>query len=356
MSLENLLDQPLHSSMAGGGRDGDIVLSSRIRLARNFTGVPFPNRATKDQLADVVARLRTSINALGRNGNYMLIEMEKLSPLERYVLVEKHIISPNYAQQSENRALIISDDASISIMVNEEDHLRIQAMTPGLSLTEAFAKADAADDALESKNDFAFTEQMGYLTSCPTNLGTGLRASVMLHLPALVLTGQINMFINAATQLGLAVRGLYGEGSEAVGNIFQISNQQTLGYSESEIIANLTGVVRQLVDKERAARKALYSESQDAIADRVWRAFGVLKYARSISGKEALAMLSEVRLGIDLDIITEVPAEFFNELLVTTRPNFLQKMTGSGAIDSPQRDKLRAQVIREKLKGGKEDV
>lgn len=356
MSLENLLDQPLNYSMAGGGHDGDIVLSSRIRLARNLEGVPFPNRATKEQLANVVDELRKSINILGPNGKYMLIEMEKLSPLERYVLVEKHIISPNYAQEPENRALVVSDDACISIMINEEDHLRIQSMTPGLSLDEAFTMADAIDDTLEAKHDFAFTEQMGYLTSCPTNLGTGLRASVMIHLPALVLTGQINRIINAATQLGLAVRGLYGEGSEAVGNIFQISNQQTLGYTEQEIIANLSSVVRQFVDQERSARNVLLSESQDVLTDRVWRAYGILRYARSISGKEALAMLSEVRLGIDLNIIAKVPAKIFNELLVTTRPNFLQKITGGTAVEPATRDKLRAQVIREKLKGGQNDV
>jgi protein arginine kinase len=342
--------------MAGGGLDGDIVLSSSIRLARNLKGVPFPNRATEEQLAGVVDELRKSINLLGPNGKYMLIDMEKLSPLERHVLVEKHIISPNYAQQPENRALIISDDAGISIMVNEEDHLRIQSMTPGLSLDEAFTMADNADDALEAKHDFAFNEQMGYLTSCPTNLGTGLRASVMMHLPALVLTGQINVIVNAATQLGLAVRGLYGEGSEAVGNVFQISNQQTLGYTEQEIIANVSSVVRQFVDQERAARKVLLSQSQDVLADRVWRAYGILSYARSISGKEALSMLSEVRLGIDLGMIDKVPAMVFNELLVTTRPNFLQKMTGKNALDPANRDKLRAQVIREKLKGGKKNV
>ena len=357
MSLDSLLDQPLNHSMAGGGQDGDIVLSSRIRLARNLKGVPFPNRASKEQLADVVGELRKSVNMLGPNGKYMMIDMEKLSPLERHILVEKHIISPNYAQQPENRALIVSDDASASIMVNEEDHLRIQSMTPGLSLEDAYTLADTIDDALEAKHDFAFNEQMGYLTSCPTNLGTGLRASVMMHLPALVLTGQINMIVNAATQLGLAVRGLYGEGSEAVGNIFQISNQQTLGYREQEIIANVTSVVKLFVDQERGARKVLYSQSQDVLADRVWRSYGILRYARSISGKEALSMLSEVRLGIDLGMIDEVPATVFNELLVTTRPNFLQKMTGNTALNPANRDKLRAQVIREKLNiGGKNDV
>ncbi|VBB08495.1 phosphagen kinase active site signature [Lucifera butyrica] len=355
MSLENLLDQPLNSWMAGGGEEGDIVLSSRIRLARNMESTPFPNRANQLQLRSVVDESRLTLNRLNSmdNHKYLFIELEKLTPLERNVLVEKHIISPNHAQEPEQRALIARDDATVIIMINEEDHLRIQCMMPGLNLLAAAELASQIDDILEERCTLAFTEQMGYLTSCPTNLGTGLRASVMVHLPALVLTRQISRIVGAATQLGLAVRGLYGEGTEAVGNIFQISNQLTLGYSEQEIIANLSSVVKQVVDQERAARTALMTDSKDALSDRVWRAFGVLRYARSISGQEALSMLSEVRLGIDLKIIDEVPGVVFNELLVITRPNYLQKMAGREELEPGPRDRLRAQIIREKLKGGK---
>lgn len=351
MSIEGLLDQPLTPWMMGGGPDGDIVLSSRIRLARNLEGVPFPNRANAQALDQVVAELRKSVAGLrkGDKHQYLLVEMAKLSPLERHVLVEKHIVSPNLAEEPANRAVIVRDDAAVSIMINEEDHLRIQCLVPGLNLKAASELADRVDDILEAKHTFAYHEQTGYLTACPTNIGTGLRASVMVHLPALVLTRQINQIVSAATQLGLAVRGLYGEGTEAFGNMFQISNQLTLGHSEQEIIDNLQSIAKQIVEQERSARQALVAGSGEALADRVWRAYGILSYARIVSGQEALTLLSEVRLGIDLGIITAVPAEVFNELLVTTRPNFLQKLVGRFDSGAGERDQLRAQLIRERL-------
>lgn len=352
VSIEKLLDSPLTPWMAGDGPDSDIVLSSRIRLARNLEGTPFPCKASGEDLDQVADRFRKSVNDLGISDKhvYMFVEMDKLSQLERNVLVEKHIISPNYAADPAHRVLIVRDDAAVSIMVNEEDHLRMQFLAPGLNLQEAFGMANRIDDVLEAKHDFAYHEEFGYLTACPTNVGTGLRASVMVHLPALVLSRQINRIIAAATQLGLAVRGLYGEGTEAIGNIFQISNQLTLGQPEQEVIDNLQGIARQVVEQERAARAALYRGSADALSDRVWRSYGVLRYARILTGQEALNMLSEVRLGIDLGIIPDVPASIFNELLVTTRPNFLQKIAGRNEIDTAERDRLRAQFIREKLK------
>lgn len=353
MSIESLLDKPLTHWMSGDGPDGDIALSSRVRLARNLEGVPFPNRSEAQALSQVAEKMRRTVNDLGVADKhvYMFVEMDKLSPLERNVLVEKHVISPNLAVSSAG-ALVVRDDAAVSIMINEEDHLRIQCLAPGLNLQEALEVANRVDDTLEARLDYAYCEQRGYLTACPTNVGTGLRASVMVHLPALALTRQINRIIAAATQLGLAVRGLYGEGTEAAGNIFQISNQLTLGHSEKEIIENLQGIARQVVEQERAARAALLSGSADAIADRVWRAFGILRYARIISGQEALRMLSEVRLGIDMGIIAGLKPQIFNELLVTTRPNFLQKLAGRSELDPGERDRLRAQLIREKLKEG----
>lgn len=351
MSIEHLLDQPLSGWLGGGGEEGDIVLSSRVRLARNFTDVPFPNRAQEEQLASIVSELRKSVNDLSSHDKhrYMFIELEKLSPLERNVLVEKHIISPNHAKEPEQRALIVRDDAEVAVMVNEEDHLRIQCLQPGLNLPETLKLANEVDDVLESRHTFGFSEQIGYLTACPTNIGTGLRASVMLHLPALMLAKQLNRIMGAVTQIGLAVRGLYGEGSEAAGNVFQVSNQLTLGMNEQEIVDNLQGVVQQIVDQERAARKVLMNESRQALADRVWRAYGVLRYARSMSGQEALSLLSELRLGIDLGLIDEAPTLIFNELLVITRPNFLQKLAGGNDAQPVERDVLRAQIIREKL-------
>jgi protein arginine kinase len=358
MSMENLLDKPLTPWMTGGGPDDDIVLSSRIRLARNLEGVPFPGRAGDGQLAQVATELRKSVGDLSGADKhvYLYVEMDKLAPLERNILVEKHIVSPNLAGEPAHRALIVRDDAAVSIMVNEEDHLRIQCLVPGLNLAGALALADKVDDTLESRHTFAFGDQTGYLTACPTNVGTGLRASLMMHLPALVLTGQIGRITAAATQLGLAVRGLYGEGTEAIGNIFQVSNQLTLGHSEQEIIDNLQSIGKQVVEQERAARKALEGSQQDALSDRVWRAYGILRYARSISGQEALNLLSEVRLGIDLKIITGTGPMVFNELLVTTRPNFLQKIAGRADVAPDERDRLRAQLIREKLKEGKNNA
>lgn len=356
MSFNELLDQPIVPWMSGEGTAADIALSSRIRLARNLCNIPFPGRASNSQLAEVADQMRGTVNDLKAcdNHNYMFIEMEKLTALERNVLVEKHIVSPHYVEHPEHRALIVRDDAAVSIMVNEEDHLRIQCMRPGLNLDDALALANQVDDAIEDKRDIAFNEQMGYLTACPTNLGTGLRASVMVHLPALVLTRQISRILNAFTQLGLAIRGLYGEGTEASGNIFQISNQLTLGYTEQGIIENLNSVAQQVVENERMARKYLLSQSANSLEDRLWRAFGVLSFARSMSGQEALSLISEVRLGIDLKIIDNVPAQLFNELLVTTRPNYLQKLAAQMGIQEDNRDKLRAQVIRNTIQRIKE--
>lgn len=352
MSIEALLDQPLSPWMAADGPDSDIVLSSRVRLARNLEGVPFPGRADAGALAEAAEAARRSVADLTAADRhvYMFVEMDKLTPLERNVLVEKHIVSPNHAEEPAHRALVARDDAAVSIMVNEEDHLRVQCLVAGLNLPEALGLADRVDDVLESRLTFAHGEQAGYLTACPTNTGTGLRASVMMHLPALVLSRQISRITAAATQLGLAVRGLYGEGTEAIGNIFQISNQLTLGHSEREIIENLQAIAKQVVEQERAARQALAAGSPDALADRVWRAYGVLRYARVLAGQEALNLLSEVRLGIDLGIITVLSGQVFNELLVTTRPNFLQKLAGRSEVDAAERDSLRAQLIRDRLK------
>ncbi|MBP2641931.1 MAG: putative ATP:guanido phosphotransferase [Firmicutes bacterium] len=351
--INTILGQSLSPWMSGSGAEADIVLSSRVRLARNLAKVPFPNQADSGKTAVVLRELETSIDDLIQtNGkNYLWINISDLSPVERRVLVEKHIISFDLIQEPVNRALIVREDAAISIMVNEEDHLRIQSLHSGLDLLGALQAANLVDDCIESRHTFAFDARLGYLTACPTNLGTGLRASVMVHLPALVLTQQMNRVVSAATQLGLAVRGLYGEGTETTGNIFQISNQLTLGYNEMEIIDNLRNVVCQIVDQERTARKALLKKSKDDLSDRVWRSYGILRYARKISGQEALSMLSEVRLGTDLQIIEEIGPQTFNELLVATRTNFLQRFSGRGDLSTVECDQLRAQIIREKLQG-----
>ena len=351
MSLNNILDQPLTSWMKDPGPDNDIVLSSRIRLARNLGVIPFPNRATEEQLNQVVETVRNSVGDLTKatGTDFMFLDLDKISPLERYVLVEKHLISPGHAQEAKFRGLLIGADGVVSIMVNEEDHLRIQVILPGLQLEEAWQVANAVDDTLEARIDFAFSERLGYLTSCPTNVGSGLRASVMLHLPALVITNQIGRVLSAISQLGLAVRGLYGEGSEAIGNIYQISNQMTLGFAEREIVENLQSVAGQIVEQERLARDYLFKNNNEQLTDRVFRAYGILSYARIISSQEAMRLLSDVRLGVDLGIIQAIDPKIFNELLVKTRPNFLQKIAHRD-LDALGRDMMRAEIVRQTMK------
>ena len=343
--------------MNGSGPDGDIVLSSRIRLARNLSGVPFPGRASQEQLTAVVERLRSLPERLLQTDGqpYYLFDMEHLTPLQRLVMVEKHVVSPQHATEPAQRALLVREDAGVCILINEEDHLRLQCMSSGLDLDTVLKQADRLDDAIEAETDLAFSERLGYLTSCPTNLGTGLRASAMVHLPAMVITRQVGRIVAVATQLGLTVRGLYGEGTEAAGNVFQISNQLTIGYSEQEIIGKLNSVVRRIVDRERSARQLLVSESFDSLADRVWRAYGILRYARILAGQEALSLLSEVRLGIDVGIINRVAPEVFNELLVITRPNYIRNLSGGTELDQKNVDCLRAGLVRKKL-GGESNV
>ncbi|MCZ8523803.1 MULTISPECIES: protein arginine kinase [Paenibacillus] len=336
--------------MRGEGPDSDIVISSRIRLARNIRAYPFPMLATNGQskeVAELAAKAMDSeeLNTISR---FTLLPLADLDELERRVLVEKHLISPALANESRNGSVILSDNESISIMVNEEDHLRIQCLCPGFQIKEAWDLAGQIDDVFESQLEYAFDEKRGYMTSCPTNVGTGIRASVMIHLPALVLTQQINRILSAITQVGLAVRGLYGEGSEALGNLFQISNQITLGQSEEEIIDNLYSVVRQIIEHERAARQKLVYETRPKILDRVSRSYGVLSYAAIMDSKEAAQRLSDVRLGIDLGFIKNVSPHVLNELLVMTQPGFLQQTAGE-KLTPEERDIRRAQLIREKI-------
>lgn len=361
MAWKELLAAPGSAWGVAPGPEGDIALSSRVRLARNFQRFFFPPRADEETRRQVMLTVAELVPLLTQEAarEYWFIPLETMSPLEREVLVEKHLASPDFIRHSQGRALAVSEDGAVSVMVNEEDHLRIQAVAPGLDLERCLRQANWVDDVLESREEMAFHEELGYLASCPTNLGTGLRASVMLHLPALVMSKQAGRVLAAATQLGLAVRGLYGEGTEAAGNMFQLSNQLTLGPKEEEILANLSGIVQQVVHHERQARVRLLSEAEDALADRVWRAYGVLRYARTIGGEEALRLLSDVRLGVDLGVVSGVEKELLNSLLVQTRPHFLHALAGKGAMASRELGCLRAEVIRHTLaedEGGKKDA
>lgn len=351
MSLQRFISRALSDWMKGGGPEADIVISSRIRLARNLADLPFPLVASTDQLETVISRLEAVLERSRGNealGPLELIRMNDLSSLERQVLVEKHLISPHLAHESRAGAVLLSQNESVSIMLNEEDHLRIQCLFPGFQLYEAFNQANSIDDWLELNLDFAFDEKRGYLTSCPTNVGTGLRASVMIHLPALVMTKQINRILPAISQLGLVVRGIYGEGSEALGNMFQLSNQITLGRSEQEIIEDLGNVAKQLIDQERQAREKLLETSPLMLEDKIFRSYGILANARVMESKEAMQRISDVRLGIDLGLIKGISSTILNELMVLTQPGFLQHHAGQ-VLSPEERDIRRAKLIRERL-------
>ena len=356
---EKLFNSHVPSWMEQPGPEGDVVLSSRIRLARNLNDVPFPGQANGVQLEQIGHRASFSVADLNKADDghqYEILDIASLTDLERRILVEKHVTSLKHIQEPSSRALIIRDDTAVSIMVNEEDHFRIQSLTAGLNLKSAWHMADETDNLLEARLGFAFQEDLGYLTSCPTNLGTGLRASVMMHLPGLVLHGEMHRIIEVSTQLGMAVRGFYGEGTEAFGNVFQVSNQQTLGFDEMEIVNNVLGLARQVVGQERSVRRMLLNDSGEELADRVWRAYGILRYARSVSGPEALGLLSTVRLGIDLGIISHLPPEVFTELIIGTRSSVVARMEKVDKMKKTELDRLRANIIRERIKGGNDHV
>lgn len=350
MSLERFLNQAVSSWMSKEGPDSDIVLSSRIRLARNFEAYKFPTLFSNEEAKQIINEMEDILqhSVFQKYGQMELLKISEMQPLQKRVLVEKHLISPHLAEDSSFGAVLLTENEEVSIMINEEDHIRIQCLFPGLQLSEALEAANEIDDWLESHIQYAFNEKHGYLTSCPTNVGTGLRASVMMHLPGLILTQQINRIIPAINQLGLVVRGIYGEGSEALGNIFQISNQITLGKSEQDICLDLMGVVSQLISQERSAREALRKTSNIQLEDRVFRSLGVLSNSRIIESKEAARCLSDVRLGIDMGLIENLPKTILNELMILTQPAFLQQYAG-GPLRPHERDIRRAALIRERL-------
>lgn len=349
--LEKILDVPIHEWMEHTNSNSTIVLSTRIRLARNFKDLVFTNLNDEISLKKVDGMMRSILPNLKKadGKEYGNISLEKLSDTDRSILVEKHLISPMLADTPSSRSLVVRDDGAVAIMVNEEDHLRIQIMESGLQLKKALQHAYIIDDAIESKYDYAFSEHFGYLTACPTNVGTGLRASVMVHLPGLVMTDRINRVIRGIIQLGYSVRGLYGEGSAALGNLFQISNQKTMGISEEATIENLEKIILQLTSEEQKARQLMLTQDKGALEDRVWRAYGLLTSARRLTGDEALTYMSEVQLGFDLGILKSSQNNLFAELLVITRPNFLQKYIGKESLSSMERDSYRAQVVRDRL-------
>src|SRR6185503_12829020 len=297
-------------------------------LARNLQNVPFTHRARDEQLQGVLMSVSSAAQRSGAFKTGTLLKMSDMTAVERQVLVERHLVSHELGDGSRPRGILIGADERLSLMINEEDHLRLQAMTPGFQLGEAWAQADSADDELDQSLDFAFSDEIGYLTSCPTNAGTGLRASVLIHLPALVLVEEIQKVLKSIMQVGLNVRGLYGEHSEVMGNLFQISNQTTLGRSERDSIESLERVTRQIIETEERARERMLRDARTQLEDKVWRAYGTLRFCRSIQAKEVINLCSAVRLGVAMGIPGLCPLHCVNELLVLTQPAHLQRLAG----------------------------
>lgn len=332
-------------------KDSDIVISSRVRLARNLNKIPFPHLLDEEKGEQSIKKIKEAWSKSPNQDmqNMTLLTFNQLTNLDRQILMEKHLISPNHAaNHTAYSGVLVNGQGSLGIMINEEDHLRIQCFLPGLQLNESLNKALEIDDALEAELSLAFDERRGYLTSCPTNTGTGMRASVMIHLPAFVITGQINNLFQNISQLGMTVRGLYGEGTEMIGNLFQLSNQITLGQTEEDIRSKLSSITEQIVEQERLMREKLNADMKYQIEDKVGRAYGILTNARVITSNEAMILLSEVRLGVDMGILKDINAFALNELLVAIRPAHLQRKVGR-EMEAFERDIKRAEVIKEKL-------
>ena len=329
-----------------------IVLSSRVRIARNLDGVPFPHKLNKDEGMKVIDTINKAFYSFDyHKEKFNTIELWNLSKIEKERFLERHLISNNLMNFQDKSAFIISDDETVSIMINEEDHIRLQCITSGLNIKEAYEKANELDNMLESKLEYAFDDKLGYITACPTNLGTGLRASVMIHLPALTLNNEINGALKALTQVGMTIRGLYGEGSKGDGNIYQISNQITLGVTEEEIVRNLEGVVSQLVNQELRARAMVEKQYRYELEDKIYRSLGILKNSRILPSKEALDLLSNVRLGLEMDIIDNIDEGFINNMLIDIGSASLQSIVNK-ELNPKERDIERAKLVRERLNRG----
>jgi protein arginine kinase len=337
--------------LRGSGPDSDIVISSRIRLARNLADYPFPPRADDDIRNEVESVLRKEIRKLEVGDDLLYLDVDSLGALDRQFLVERQLISREHAETHGTRAVGIGPRETISLMINEEDHLRMQVLRSGFALPECWEEINALDDDLERSVAFAFDEEFGYLTSCPTNVGTGIRASVMLHLPGLVLTKEIQKVFQAMQKMSLAVRGLYGEGSQAMGDFYQISNQVTLGKTERQIIEGICEVVPRIIDYERRVRTALVKENREKLHDQVSRAFGILRSAHTITSEETMHLLSSVRMGINLGLVEGLEIPTINELFIHTQPAHLQKIRNA-TLESAERNVARAAYLRERLANG----
>lgn len=341
------LGQWLH----GEGPESDIVISSRIRLARNLTGYPFLVRSRESDRIRVKETVCGVIPGIFAEDEVYVVDLEKIPSIDRTFLIERQLISREIADSSGPRAVIVDKEERFSIMVNEEDHLRIQSVMSGFSPEKVWERINELDDKLESQVDFAFHERLGYLTACPTNVGTGMRVSVMLHLPALVMSKEIEKVFRSLQKVNLAVRGMYGEGSQALGDLFQISNQITLGKTEEELIRKVGDIIPQIIAYERQARDFLRNEKLDSVLDRSSRAFGLLSTARTISSEEAMEHLSSIRLGVNMELLNAPGIKTINDLMLHIQPAHLQKIVGT-PLKANDRDLARAQYLRKRLSKG----
>lgn len=337
--------------LSGAGPQADIVISSRIRLARNVTGYPFLSQADEHQRQELVDTVHSALAGSDLDDEMRYGRLDEMDEIERQVLVERQLISRQHANAEGIRAVAVGAGENIALMINEEDHLRMQVLRSGLQLDDAWEQISAFDDHIGSSIEYAFHKRFGYLTACPTNVGTGIRVSVMLHLPGLKMTGEIERVLRAARDMRLAVRGLFGEGTEATGDFFQVSNQTTLGKSEPDIIDDFKNtVIPRIVEYEHRARRTLAREKAVFLDDKIWRAMGVLRNARAISSEESLYLLSHIRLGIHLGRIEDIDIKTVNDLFVLTQPAHLQTRNGQ-QLSPEQRSSLRAEYIRERLTG-----
>lgn len=327
------------------GKDSDVVLSSRVRLARNIKGIPFPRKATEEQQQKIIDIFKNSVSDSDIKLNY--IDINSMKDYERQAITECHLISPQMMNDDIKRGVLLSDDSSVSAMINEEDHLRIQCMAPGFDLEKCFETANKIDDTIEATTDFAFDSQFGYLTCCPTNVGTGMRASVMVHLPALTITGGINSVIDSLGQLGMTVRGIFGEGSKSAGDIYQISNQTTLGETEENIIERFEQIITDVISKERELRTRIYTSDKYRIEDKLLRSLGELTHAVILSSSEAMNRLSDVRFAVELGIVENIDLEKINTAMYAILPANIIK--NHNLTDPADRDLKRAEIIKEIL-------
>ncbi len=353
MSAAALGDRGL-TWLSGDNHDSEIVLSTRVRLARNLQGFAFAARASDDERDRVEERVRLAIESIPELAEALYLDMDGIEPLDREVLLERHLVSRDLigapgGTPPSGAGLVLSDRDALGLMVNEEDHLRLQTLLNGLQLEQAWQRVDGLDNELGQLLSYAYHHEFGFLTSCPTNVGTGLRASVLVHLPGLVLTKEINQVLQGISQVGLTFRGFYGEGSEVVGNFFQVSNQTTLGKSEAELIDHLGKIVGKVIEYEKRARSVLLREAPAVLEDKVWRAYGILRHARSLAFAEMMNLLSGVRLGLSLKLIRSVRVETLNRSMIFAQAAHLQRAAGR-TLDENETDVRRATYVREQLK------